>query len=216
MTTGAIPQQPMMSPMMSPTMYQSEPTTQFDQNIQQDLFNRIEAIREKINGKVDEISTIEANTYVDLIFYIIIVGIMCFFLYIVIYDLYRTLKFYYQQNEDSKRTSYRKSKSATVDDNEYQPEDVDNVNRNEYIQESLEKSNDILQSEMHDLKMFKKKNQMDYNTYASIDTKNINHINDNYEYDSKKNVTSFWNMIFQKPKYPSVTNNSAGGFFEFV
>jgi hypothetical protein len=205
-----------MVPMMQQPMMQQEQTTQFDVQIQNKLLDETKRIREKINKKVEEIANIEANTYVDLIFYIIIVGIMCFFLYIIIYDLYRTLKFYYQQNDDSKHTSYRKNKSATADDNEYKLDDENKFNSNEYIKESLEKSNSVLNSDLHELKQFKKKNNIDFNTYASIDTKNINHLNDNYVYDDSKNVTSFWNTIFKKPKYPSVTNNSAGGFFEFV
>jgi hypothetical protein len=191
-------------------------TNEFDLKLDNSLLESINDVREKINKKVEDIANIEANTYVDLIFYILIVGIMCFFLYIIIDDLYKTLKFYYKQNDDSQQTSYRKSKATHIDDNEYQFDFESSVNSNKFIKDNLEKGNRVLNSDLHELKQFKKKNKIDHNTYASIDTKTINHLNDNYVYNDNKNVTSFWNTMFKKPKYPSVTNNSSGGFFEFV
>ena len=54
-------------------------TNEFDLKLDNSLLESINDVREKINKKVEDIANIEANTYVDLIFYILIVGIMCFF-----------------------------------------------------------------------------------------------------------------------------------------
>ena len=181
------------------------------------LLDQIADVREKLMDKIDSIAKIKSDGYIDMVFYIVIVGIMGFFLYIVMNDIYNTLKFHNQQNEDSKRTSYgNNSKSRSrLDNNEYDDGYV-TVNNNENIKSSLDFKQKELETEFQDIREFKSKNKLDNNLYTSIDTKVINRENDNYDYPKEKNKTGFWNLMFNKPKYHSITNNADGGFFEFI
>ena len=181
------------------------------------LLDRIADVREKLMDKIDSITKIKNDGYIDIIFYVFIVGIMGFFLYIILNDIYRTLKFHEQQNDDSKRTSYGKNSKSLLllDDNNYDDGNV-SVNNNESIKSSLDFKQRELETEFQDIREFKSKNKLDNNLYTSIDTKVINRENDNYDYPKEKNKTGFWNLMFSKPKYHSITNNADGGFFEFI
>lgn len=195
----------------------NQTTTSHDSTMQSDLLNRIAEIRANLLKKIETVSQIKSEGYIDLIYYFVIVGIMMFFLYILLADVYKTLKFYKQQNEDSSRTSYgSNSKSKTYfDDNEYDSK-YDTINYTESISRNLNVNNQELENEFDRLLRFKSKNNLDTNLYASIDTKVISRENDDYDYPKEKNNTSYWSLLFEKPKYPSITNNSDGSFFEFV
>jgi hypothetical protein len=66
------------------------------------------------------------------------------------------------------------------------------------------------------LNNFKKENNIDDTIYNSIDIKNVSAVHDNYEYVKNKRETSFWDMLFQKPKHYGMVNNSQGGFWELI
>ena len=127
------------------------------------------------------------------------------------------MKFHKQQNEDSKRSSYgvNSQSSKFLDDNEYDDGHV-SINNNQNIENSLDFNQKELESEFNDIRKFKSKHNIDNNLYTSINTKVINRENDNYEYPKEKNRSNFWDIIFNKPKYHSITNNTDGGFFEFI
>jgi hypothetical protein len=56
----------------------------------------------KLNKKLGEIGAIKNDVYMDMFYYIVIVGIMCFFVYIILLDLYTVVKLHSIQNQDSK------------------------------------------------------------------------------------------------------------------
>lgn len=198
-------------------MYNNDLVTEAERKMQKDLLDQITNIREKLMDKIDSIAQIKSDGYIDMIYYFVIVGIMCFFIYIILNDIYNTLKFHKQQNEDSKRRSYgvNSNSGRLLDDNEYD-DSHQSINNNKNIESSLDFNQRELEAEFEDLRNFKFKNKLDNNLYTSIDTKVINRENDNYEYPKEKNNTSFWNLMFEKPKYHSITNNTDGGFFEFI
>jgi len=209
-----------MASTLYPSQYQQYYPTVNNLNsskTEQTLLYQIADVREKLMNKIDAIGKIKNDGYIDMLFYIIIVGIMLFFLYIILNDIYYTLKFHQLQNEDSKRTSYGvNSKSRTLlDDNEFDDNYV-TINNNESIKNSLDFKQKELELEFQDIRDFKFKNKLDNNLYTSIDTKVINKENDNYNYPKEKNKTNFWNLMFNKPKYYNITNNADGGFFEFI
>jgi hypothetical protein len=198
-------------------MIHNNGVTEAERGMQRDLLDQIANIRERLMDKIDSIAKIKSDGYIDMIYYFIIVSIMCFFVYIILSDIYKTLKFHKQQNEDSKRTSYgvNSNSGRLLDDNEYDDGHI-SINDNKNIKSSLDFNQRELETELKDLRDFKYKNKLDNNLYTSIDTKVINRENDNYEYPKEKNKTSFLNLMFEKPKYHRITNNTDGGFFEFI
>ena len=184
------------------------------------IFGEIQRIRNNISRKLDELSSIRSDSYTDLIFYMVNVGIMCFFLYIILKDIRNTLRFYNMQNEDNKRSSYNlfgRSKEINSDDNAYYDSKNMYINSNNNIKESLGKHNTTLKREFTDLTKFKNRHNLDDTLNTSITTKVINHENDNYTYDNTKTPKdSFWNSLFKPSKYPTVVNNADGHFFELI
>jgi len=187
---------------------------------QTDYFMKeIQKTRERITLKLEELASIQTDSYTDLMYYFVIVGIMCFFLYIVLNDVYRTLKFFNMQNEDSKRSSYTlpKHKELTNDNNNYDNDKYNLINSNMSIRQSLNNSQEELENKFRDLLEFKEKQNLDNTLKTSISTKVINHENDNYIYDNTKTPKgTFWNSLFKKSKYPTVVNNADGHYLELI
>ena len=183
------------------------------------LMNLIQQSKLKLQKKLNDVDNVVSNIYFDFFYYFIIVGIMMFFLYIILRDLYKTLKLYDIQNEDTKRTSFRKNANASIyqDDNEYAIDDNTNININSYIQDGFSRRNKTFFGEFEKLLKFKAENHLDdTNHVGDINTNSIHPKFDNYEYTTKKKNSSYWNMLFEKPKHHSLVNNSEGGFFEFI
>jgi hypothetical protein len=191
-------------------------TSEYDYKSQ--VNDKIEKIKQKLIDKTASIQEVANSSYVDIIYYIFTVGIMCFFLYVVLSDMYKTLKFHSYQNEDSKRTSFGKNKQKTNNDNnDFNIEGVPFKNSNEFIQKNLQKQNVNLEAQFKDLQEFKLKSKIDPKVYTSISPRNISATFDNYDYSKNtKRNSSFWDLLFKKPKYPSITNESNGSFFEFI
>jgi hypothetical protein len=180
------------------------------------ILENINKIKNKLIDKTAKIQEVANESYVDIIYYIFTVSIMCFFLYVVLADIYKTLKFYSYQNEDSQRTSFGKSTRTNQDDNDFNIEGIPFKNSNNFIKKNLDKQQNNLEFKFKDLKSFKVKNNIDPRIHASISPKNISSKYDDYEYENKKTNSSFWDLLFKKPKYPSMTNESSGSFFEFI
>ena len=183
------------------------------------FMKEIQKTRERMSMKLEELASIQTDSYGDLVYYFVIVGIMCFFLYIVLNDIYKTLKFFNMQNEDSRRSSYKlpKHKEFTNDNYNYDNTKYNMINSNMSIRQSLENSQEELEKEFQDILEFKDKQNLDNTLKTSITTKVINHENDNYIYNNTKTPKdTFWNSIFKKSKYPSVVNNADGHYLELI
>nr|QOI90394.1 hypothetical protein HWQ62_00257 [Pyramimonas orientalis virus] len=196
---------------------QNEATSAFDVDMNKDLMDRIEKTKKKLLDKTTKIQEIANSSYIDIIYYLFTVGIMCFFLYVILSDIYKTIQYYNYQNADSQRISYKKNDKTNVDNNDYTTEDdAIFTNSNEFIKSSLNKHNNTLDATFKDLVGFKTRNNLNPDVHTSITTNNISSKYDNYNYEQSKNKTSFWELLFKKPKYPTITNNSSGSFFELI
>lgn len=184
------------------------------------VIEQIEKSRNNVSKKLNELINIKNESYIDLVYYIIIVGIMCFFVYIVLNDMYKTLKFYQLQNQDiqsARKPAYLNERDLNRDENEFTPKNESNPNFNLSVQSSLENSQQELERNFDQLLKFKKEHDIDDSLKTSISTKVINHINDDYIYDtSLPSKSSFWNSLFKKSKYPSVVNNADGSYLELI
>ena len=166
--------------------------------------------------KLNELDEIKQDAYLDIFYYMIVVGVMCFFIYIILSDLYKVIKLHSIQNEDSlqmfKSTSPKSSKSKMYnDDNDFEIDFMDEVNRNKQIIDSLSKSQMSIYNGMKDMIDFKKENNLD-GLEINVDENNISDKHDNWNYPIKRKDTNFWNMIFEQPKHYSMVNNSGGEY----
>ena len=94
-------------------------------------------IYNKLTTKFNNISNIKSEQYANLTFYVIIIGMMLFFIYILLSNLYSILKVHASLNDDSKRRSYRRNRlNVLYTDNNTFDDDVsfmEKSNYNEYI-----------------------------------------------------------------------------------
>lgn len=178
--------------------------------------NALGSIQEKINSTIDSlskeleaISNIKGQMYANVVFYMVIVGIMIFFISIILFDLYHVFKNYQTMNKDSNRQSFRNNSSTyfNIDNYSYEDDNVYNynVNYNEYIINKLNKQNKNVKDHFEELLKFKQKHNIDDKIHTSVTPSNISPENDNYNYNKKKH-TPFWNMLFSPPKHYELMN----------
>jgi DNA-binding transcriptional MerR regulator len=207
----------MVYPFQGNTSSMYNKNAQYKYKTNKDIMDRINKVKQKLIAKTATIQEVANSSYVDIIYYIFTVSIMCFFLYVVLSDIYKTIKLHNKQNSDSKGTDYQKNKRNLMsDDNDFTIEGEVFKNNNELVQSNLSKHNDELEENLKELSDFKNRNKLDPKVYTSITSKNISAEYDNYEYKTQKQSSSFWDLLFKKPKYPSITNESSGSFFAFI
>jgi hypothetical protein len=167
----------------------------------------------KLNKKLGEIGAIKNDVYMDMFYYIIIVGIMCFFVYIILSDLYTVVKLHSVQNQDSKSSQ---SKYNIFEDNNTYDNDNDNdKNSSMYILQSLNNQDDNINKEFEDLLLFKNENKLDATLYTDASVKSISSDFDDYKYPKRRNESNFFSMLFERPKHASLVNKAGGAFIDF-
>lgn len=166
----------------------------------------------KLNKKLAEYAMIKSDVYMDMFYYIIIVGIMSFFVYVILHDLYLVVKLHSIQDKDSKSSQ---SKYNLFEDNyEYDSTNEKALNSSMYILQSLDLNNANIQKEFDKLSTFKNENRLDSTIYNNSSVQNISSKFDDYTYPKKKESNFFLSM-FEKPKYKPIVNNSRGtGFID--
>lgn len=172
--------------------------------------------QQKLLKKLNEISDIKQDAYLDIFYYIIVVGVMSFFVYIILSDLYKILKLHSIQSNDSKKMFESKSKAKILnDDNEYEIDFNEGMNKNKELLDGLTKANMAVYNKFNNLIQFKTENHLD-NLEIDVNENNINSKNDDWNYPVKRKDSSFWSMIFEKPKHYSLVNNSDSAFISAV
>ena len=171
-------------------------------------------IYNKLRTKFNNISNIKSEQYANLTFYVIIIGMMLFFIYILLSNLYSILKLHASLNNDSKRRSYRRNRlNVLYTDNNTFDDDVsfmEKSNYNEYIVEKLNKQNTNVRNHFNELLEFKRRYDIDDTLEAGVSTDNLVNTYDNYEYTNTKKNTSFWDMLFAPPKHYELVNRLGG------
>jgi hypothetical protein len=189
-------------------------------NTNENLLKEIEKKRMRLMKKLDDVKDIVSDAYTDILYYAVITTIMGFFVYIILTDIHKTLNMHYIQKDETKgETVAKKKKNDPIyADNYIYTTDNPFItqNNNQYIKNELRKRNTKLEYSLDKLNNFKKENNIDDTIYNSIDIKNVSAVHDNYEYVKNKRETSFWDMLFQKPKHYGMVNNSQGGFWELI
>ena len=150
----------------------------------------------------------------------IIVGVMCFFIYIILADLYKVLKLHSLQNEDSLQmfSPKKSSKRPGVynDDNDFELDfSVTETNRSKDILVGLNKAQTSLYNNLDGLRTFIAENNLK-EVEIDVSEKNINSENDDWDYPTKRRDSSFWNMIFDKPRHHSIVNNGGAAYMSTI
>lgn len=174
------------------------------------IHDKVDDIISSLSKDLDSISNIKGQLYANIVFYIIIIGVMIFFTSIVLMELYNVLNNYNMMNKDSNRDSNRNnpSRNFNIDSNIYDDSNSfinQNINHNEYIINKLEKQNINVKAHFKELLKFKQKHDIDSKLHTSITPDNISSVNDNYNYQKKKN-TPFWDLLFTPPKHYELMN----------
>ena len=146
-----------------------------DSNALDSIHDKINSTIESLSKEFEAVSKIKGQMYANVVFYIIIIGIMLFFISIILFDLYHVLKNYQMMNKDSNRKSFRNSTSnSLVDNNIYEDDNVYNynINHNEYILNNLHKQNKNVKNHFEELLKFKQKHNIDDN-YILVTPNNI-------------------------------------------
>ena len=173
-------------------------------------------VQQKLQKKLKEITDIKQDAYLDIFYYIIVVGVMSFFVYIILSDLYKILKLHSIQSNDSKKMFESKSKAKILnDDNEYEIDFNEGMNKNKKLLDGLTKANMAVYNKFNNLIQFKAENHLD-NLEIDVNENNISSKNDDWNYPVKRKDSSFWSMIFEKPKHYSLVNNSDSTFISAV
>jgi hypothetical protein len=148
------------------------------------------------------------NDALDTFTYIIVILIVSFFIYIILKDLYKSLKIHYMHASIPKTKKNMFSNQASHDDdNVFRSNDYRNTNWTNSIKYMMDEKNKILEDEFDIIRKFKKINNLPSELNTSIGIANIKDADDDYEY-TKKNGTSFAETLFQKPKHHQYINNT--------
>ena len=148
------------------------------------------------------------NDALDTFTYIIVVLIISFFIFIILKDLYRSLKLYYSNIRIPKvKMNMFDGKTSYNDDNQFDSNDYRNNNWTESIKYMIDKKNEVLEDEFSIIRKFKEINKLPNNLHTSISIANIKDSDDEYEYN-KKDGQSFVEALFTKPKHYKYLNNS--------
>ena len=119
-------------------------------------------VQQKLQKKLKEITDIKQDAYLDIFYYIIVVGVMSFFVYIILSDLYKILKLHSIQSNDSKKMFESKSKAKILnDDNEYEIDFNEGMNKNKELLDGLTKANMAVYNKFNNLIQFKAENHLD-------------------------------------------------------
>jgi len=148
------------------------------------------------------------NDTLDTFTYIIVILVVSFFIYIILKDLYKSLKVHYMNTSIPKaKKSMFSNQASHDDDNVFGSDDYRNTNWTESIKHMMDKKNKILEDEFDIIRKFKKINNLPSELNTSIGIANIKDADDDYEY-TKKNGTSFAETLFKKPKHHQYINNT--------
>lgn len=180
------------------------------------LIENIEKATKRLNDKIENLEEVTKNSYFDLAYYFVTVGICFWFVYILLKDIYRTLKLHNVQTDDFKRVQARSSGSPQrfMDNNDYEFEEQ-SFNTDSYIKQSSQNNSLNIMKKLGNVINFKETNNINGGTfeYADVNTNSIDPKYDNYAYPAKQNESSFWNVLLNKPKHYGMVNNNSDLYY---
>lgn len=163
--------------------------------------------QDRLNSQLNNISGIRKQVYVNLLYYMLIVSSMILCAYVILADLYRTLKNHNRTNQRIRlRWQTNMFSSENHDDDYLYPTgEALNKNINNEIIKNLKRTNTDLTQNLANIKNFNKKINIDYAQHNQVDLRSLTN-DDDYLYNPIKN--NFWEMLFERPTFHSILNSN--------
>lgn len=168
--------------------------------------------QDRLNSQLNNISGIRQEAYINLMYYVIIVSSMIFCAYVILADLYRTLKSYNENDKRMKKSVAAKQKQFN-DDYAYSPPYSYERNITKEIIKNLQETDEGIKSSLSPIKNFNKRHDIDSAFYTKTGVRSLT-TDDNYVYEKKVN-NNYWSMIFEKPNYHSILNSDPRNYIYF-
>lgn len=171
----------------------------FTDKIYSNIQSEIKRAQNDLNKSLEEIGNIRKQTYVRIFYYILIILAMFAFAYIVLSDVYTTLKNYADNKQDDAPT-------PNIDDYVYVTDDDSKKSISASILSELQTADSNVKATFDPLLEFRARHNLDNSLYTRVNPKSLGTDDDTYKYDLEKPSTSFWSMLFDKPTYYSIVN----------
>jgi len=170
--------------------------------------------RTNIRKMYDQLLPQVSASYFELFYYSITMSVCLYFLFIILRDLKKTYATYYDDINipwDEIKNGFKPIQNifdnkGGKDDYSYDNEN-DGENIMDIIRESLDKNHTELSDTFESILNFKKDHNIKHELNTEIDHTTFGKISDNYYFEPKRN-TSFFQMLFQKPKHYPLVNNT--------
>lgn len=197
--------------MMTPTLPIMIPASDVTNDVLRTLESEIRIAQKQLNSKLADILIIRRNKYMNIVFYVVLLGTLALSSYIIISDLWRVFNIHKINSEyikSNNETEENALLTSTGDNYEYtSPYSVQqSINRS--VINSLNNSSKNLESSLERAKDFRNYHSRDDTYYTNIDRNTLANVTDDYTYDVSKNGSSFWNELKQKPELISLLNNT--------
>lgn len=166
----------------------------------------IKLAQDTLNKRLDEIGNLKQDAYVNIFYYIIIVGAMLALTYVILSDMWRVLRDYEDSNKVPTPMQERKNAGDT-DDYVYEPPADTNANISKEIVDSLKDTDANIKEHMRPITEFKARHDLDAALYTKTGVGTLSPRDDSYAYDPDRAGDGYWSMLFQKPVYHSVLNS---------
>lgn len=197
---------------MMPSVYPTIMAPDVTNNILRTLQSEVRIAQKQLESKLEDILVIRRNKYMNIAFYITLMGALALSSIIVLSDLWRVFTIHKIQS-DFIKTQETQSRdnvllSASGDDYEYTSPYTAQRNINKTTVHSLDAGDTNLRNSLQRAKAFRAHHGQDGAYYTSVGRNALVDTNDAYEYDPSKSGSSFWDELKNKPEVVSMLNNT--------
>ena len=181
-------------------------TNEFD--VQLDPMKALDEAINELKDSYNDIKVLKNDLTYEIYYYFIISAIILFFMYIIVSNLYHTITTYNRNN-----TQIKTQKQIDVDDNSYYDDDADyklkgSKNINQGILSGINTNATNYGNNLKQITDFKERENIDSTLYSKINASTLNNANDDYTYiPGNKKEQSFWDLLFEEPKYKHIQNS---------
>jgi len=197
--------------MMTPTLPIMIPSSDVTNDVLRTLESEIRIAQKQLNSKLADILIIRRNKYMNIVFYVVLLGTLALSSYIILSDLWRVFNIHRINSEyikSNNETEENTLLTSTGDDYEYTSPYSVQQSINKSVINSLNNSSKNIESSLERAKDFRNYHSRDDTYYTNIDRNTLANVTDDYTYDVSKNGSSFWNELKQKPELISLLNNT--------
>lgn len=180
----------------------------------QELIKEIQELQTSLSKRKGHVIT-------QLVLFVATTMLVLFFVSILVYDLVSTFKIYftrlYSSNKkvEDPQNDNNEFEDTQYDDNEYEMDRIEHS----IMAQSASQTNqmkDMINWKRDITKQLSKDNTMKPPVIENQVTLGvIEGTQDNYDYDNKKNGSSFWKMLIMPPQYNDYITNKATPFHKF-